>query len=142
MALVGYAWVSAAEQDLGLQKGALAEVGCEEVYADQASGSKVGRPGLAEAFGHVRRGDTLVVWTLGRLGRSMSHLNETVRKLDGKGVGFRSLTGGVDTTIPGGTLAFHIVGALTQVECERTSAGLRTAEAHGRRRWSAGHDVG
>ncbi len=82
MALIGYAKVSTAEQHLDLQRNALA---------------KAERPGLAEALGHVRRGDTLVVWKLDRLGRSMAHLIETVRKLETKGVGFRSLTEGVDT---------------------------------------------
>jgi len=92
---------------------------------------------LAEVLGHVRRGDTLVVWKLDRLGRSMAHLIETVRKLETKGVGFRSLTEGVDTTTPGGMLVFHIFGALAQFERdlirERTNAGLRAAEARGRK---------
>ena len=116
---------------------ALAEAGCEEVHEDHASGAKAERPGLAEALGHVRRGDTLVVWKLDRLGRSMAHLIDTVRRLEAKGVGFRSLTEGVDTTTPGGTLVFHIFGALAQFERdlirERTSAGLKAAEARGRK---------
>lgn len=120
-----------------MQRNALAKAGCEEICEDQASGAKAERPGLAEVLGHVRRGDTLVVWKLDRLGRSMAHLIETVRKLDAKGVGFRSLTEGVDTTTPGGTLVFHIFGALAQFERdlirERTSAGLRAAEARGRK---------
>lgn len=135
MALVGYARVSTAEQSLGLQKDALGRAGCEEVFEDQASGARAERPGLAEALGYVRRGDTLVVWKLDRLGRSMAHLIETVRKLEAKGVGFRSLTEGVDTTTPGGTLVFHIFGALAQFERdlirERTNAGLKAAEARG-----------
>jgi len=136
IALIGYARVSTAEQHLDLQKNALAKTGCEEIREDQASGAKAERPGLAEVLGHVRRGDTLVVWKLDRLGRSMAHLIETVRKLETKGVGFRSLTEGVDTTTPGGTLVFHIFGALAQFERdlirERTSAGLRAA------RWACG----
>jgi len=112
MALIGYARVSTAEQNLDLQRNALAKAECEEIHEDQASGAKAERPGLAEVLGHVRRGDTLVVWKLDRLGRSMAHLIETVRKLETKGVGFRSLTEGVDTTTPGGTLVFHIFGAL------------------------------
>jgi DNA invertase Pin-like site-specific DNA recombinase len=135
--LVGYARVSTAEQSLGLQKDALAKAGCEDVFEDQASGATAERPGLAEVLGHVRRGDTLVVWKLDRLGRSMAHLIETVRKLEARGVGFRSLTEGVDTTTPGGTLVFHIFGALAQFECdlirERTRAGLKAAEARGRK---------
>ncbi len=137
MALIGYARVSTAEQNLGLQRDALAKAGCEEIHEDKASGAKAERPGLAEALGHVRRGDTLVVWKLDRLGRSMAHLIETVRKLETKGVGFRSLTEGVDTTTPGGTLVFHIFGSLAQFERdlirERTSAGLKAAEARGRK---------
>jgi len=112
MALIGYARVSTAEQNLDLQRNALVKAGCEEIHEDQASGAKAERPGLAKVLGHLRRGDTLVVWKLDRLGRSMAHLIETVRKLETKGVGFRSLTEGVDTTTPGGTLVFHIFGAL------------------------------
>lgn len=137
MALIGYARVSTTEQNLALQRNALAKAGCEKIHEDQASGVKAERPGLAEALGHVRRGDTLVVWKLDRLGRSMAHLIETVRKLETKGVGFRSLTEGVDTTTPGGRLVFHIFGALAQFERdlirERTTAGLRAAEARGRK---------
>lgn len=137
MALVGYARASTAEQNLGLQRDALAKAGCEEVFEDQASGAKAERPGLKEALAFVRRGDALVVWKLDRLGRSMAHLIETVRKLEAKGVGFRSLTEGVDTTTPGGTLVFHIFGALAQFERdlirERTNAGLKAAEARGRK---------
>ena len=137
MTLIGYARVSTAEQNLGLQKDALAKAGCEEVFEDHVSGAKAERPGLAEAIRFARRADTLVVWKLDRLGRSMAHLIETVRKLETKGVGFRSLTEGVDTTTPGGTLVFHIFGALAQFERdlirERTSAGLKAAEARGRK---------
>ena len=137
MALIGYARVSTAGQDLGLQRDALARAGCGEVFEDRASGARAERPGLAEALRFARRGDALVVWKLDRLGRSMAHLIETVRGLEAKGVGFRSLTEGVDTTTPGGTLVFHIFGALAQFERdlirERTSAGLRAAEARGRR---------
>lgn len=137
MALIGYARVSTTEQNLALQRNALAKASCERIYEDQASGVKAERPGLAEALGHVRRSDTLVVWKLDRLGRSMAHLIETVRKLETKGVGFRSLTEGVDTTTPGGTLVLHIFGALAQFERdlirERTTAGLRAAEARGRK---------
>ena len=137
MTLIGYARVSTAEQNLDLQRNALVKAGCEEIREEQASGAKAERPGLTGVLGHVRRDDTLVVWKLDRLGRSMPHLIETVRKLEAKGVGFRSLTEGVDTTTPGGTLIFHIFGALAQFERdlirERTSAGLRAAEARGRK---------
>lgn len=137
MSLIGYARVSTADQSLALQRDALGAIGCETVFEDQASGSKAERPGLVEALAYARRGDSLVVWKLDRLGRSMAHLIETVRDLDAKGVGFRSLTEGVDTTTPGGTLIFHLFGALAQFERdlirERTNAGLKAAEARGRK---------
>jgi DNA invertase Pin-like site-specific DNA recombinase len=137
VALVGYARVSTADQDLALQLDALGAAGCETVFEDHASGAKADRPGLTKALAHLRRGETLVVWKLDRLGRSMAHLIETVRGLEGRGVGFRSLTEGVDTTTPGGTLIFHVFGALAQFERdlirERTRAGLKAAEARGRK---------
>ncbi|BDA87232.1 invertase (plasmid) [Aureimonas sp. SA4125] len=137
MALIGYARVSTAEQNLALQRDALAGAGCETVFEDHASGAKAERPGLADALVHLRRGDALIVWKLDRLGRSMAHLIDTVRRLEIKGIGFRSLTEGVDTTTPGGTLVFHIFGALAQFERdlirERTNAGLKAAEARGRK---------
>ena len=137
MALIGYARVSTAEQTLALQLDALRAAGCDPVFTDQASGAKADRPGLGEAVAYVRRGDTLVVWKLDRLGRSMAHLIETVRQLEAKGTGFRSVTEGVDTTTPGGTLVFHLFGALAQFERdlirERTHAGLKAAEARGRK---------
>ena len=137
MALIGYARVSTAEQTLALQLDALRVAGCDPVFTDQASGAKADRPELGEAVAYVRRGDTLVVWKLDRLGRSMAHLIETVRQLEAKGTGFRSLTEGVDTTTPGGTLVFHLFGALAQFERdlirERTYAGLKAAEARGRK---------
>lgn len=137
MTLIGYARVSTVDQSLALQHDALKAAGCETVFDDHASGIKADRPGLADALGYVRLGDTLVVWKLDRLGRSMVHLVEAVRGLETKGVGFRSLTEGVDTTTPGGTLVFHLFGALAQFERdlirERTRAGLKAAEARGRK---------
>ena len=137
MTLVGYARVSTTEQSLAPQTDALRAAGCETIFEDCASGARAERPGLTEALAHVRRGDTLVVWKLDRLGRSMAHLIETVRMLEDRGVGFRSLTEGVDTTTSGGTLVFHLFGALAQFERdlirERTRAGLKAAEARGRK---------
>jgi DNA invertase Pin-like site-specific DNA recombinase len=137
VALIGYARVSTAEQNLALQRDALRTAGCEEIFEDHASGARDDRPGLAKALGHIRSGETLVVWKLDRLGRSMAHLIETVRGLETRGIGFRSLTEGVNTTTPGGTLIFHLFGALAQFERdlirERTRAGLKAAEARGRK---------
>lgn len=95
------------------------------------------RPGLAEAIRYVRDGDTLTVWKLDRLGRSMKHLIEIITELEAKGVGFRSITENIDTTTSGGRLVFHLIGALVQFERdlirERTRAGLQAAEERGRR---------
>ena len=137
VALIGYARVSTVEQSLALQRDALKGVGCDVLFEDHASGAKAERRGLAEALSYLRRGDTLVVWKLDRLGRSMVHLIDTVRGLEARGVGFRSITEGIDTTTAGGTLIFHIFGALAQFERdlirERTGAGLKAAEQRGRK---------
>lgn len=131
MALIGYARVSTTDQKLEPQVDALKAAGCETVFEDVISGAKTERPGLNEALAFLREGDTLVVWKLDRLGRSMKHLVETVAELGDRGVGFRSLTEGVDTTTTGGTLVFHLFGALAQFErdliVERTQAGLKAA---------------
>lgn len=137
MALIGYARVSTQDQNPDLQRDALAAVGCARVFDDTASGARAERPGLAEALDYVRDGDVLVVWKLDRLGRSLSHLIETVAALEAKGVGFRSLTEAIDTTTPGGRLIFHMFGALGEFERdlirERTRAGLTAAAARGRK---------
>jgi DNA invertase Pin-like site-specific DNA recombinase len=137
MALVGYARVSTQDQNPDLQRDALASAGCVRVFEDAASGARAERPGLAEALDYVRDGDVLVVWKLDRLGRSLSHLIETVAGLEAKGVGFRSLTEAIDTTTPGGRLVFHLFGALGEFERdlirERTRAGLAAAAARGRK---------
>ena len=137
MAFVGYARVSTRDQDPALQRDALARAGCARVFEDRASGAKADRPGLAAALAYVRDGDILVVWKLDRLGRSLSHLVETVNDLEHRGVGLRSITEQVDTTTPGGRLIFHVFGALGQFERdlirERTWAGLAAAAARGRR---------
>ena len=138
MALVGYARVSTVEQDLALQLDALQAAGTTRVFDDHGvSGAKTERPGLNAALSFLREGDTLVVWKLDRLGRSMTHLLHTVTDLESRGVGFRSLTENVDTTTPTGRLVFHIFGALGQFERdlirERTNAGLTAAAARGRK---------
>jgi len=134
--IVGYARVSTDDQTLALQLDALQAAGCETVFRDTISGTKTERPGLTKALDHVRNGDMLVVWRLDRLGRSLSHLIELIQTLEGRGVGFKSLTEQIDTT-SGGKLIFHIFGALAEFERnlirERTMAGLQAARARGRK---------
>ncbi|MBN1218751.1 MAG: recombinase family protein [Anaerolineae bacterium] len=135
--LVGYARVSTLDQNLSLQVDALQKAGCEKIFRDKISGSKTGRPGLQEALQYTRKGDTLLVWRLDRLGRSLKHLIETVTQLEERGVGFRSLQEAIDTTTSGGRLVFQIFGALAEFERnlirERTQAGLAAARARGRK---------
>jgi DNA invertase Pin-like site-specific DNA recombinase len=134
---IGYARISTYDQTEALQIDALKEAGCKKIFNDVASGAKSDRPGLKQALEYVREGDTLVVWRLDRLGRSLKDLIETVNMLAEKGVGFRSLTEGFDTTTPGGKLIFHVFGALAEFEraliIERTQAGLAAARARGRK---------
>ena len=109
---------------------------CGKVYEETASGAKAERPVLAEVLEYLRPGDTLVVWRLDRLGRSLKHLIEVVAALAERGIGFKSLTEQIDTTTPGGKLIFHVFGALAEFERdlirERTHAGLAAARARGR----------
>ena len=134
--LVGYARVSTQDQNPELQLDALKEAGCEKVFIEKASGAQRDRPELKAALDYMRSGDTLVVWKLDRLARSLKQLIETVESLEGQGIGFRSLTELIDTTTSGGRLIFHIFGALAEFERsiirERTNAGLASARARGR----------
>jgi DNA invertase Pin-like site-specific DNA recombinase len=134
--LIGYARVSTHDQTLALQKDALEKAGCEHIFTDQVSGTKTERKGLSEALSHLRTGDTLVVWRLDRLGRSLRHLIDTVTSLHEKGIGFKSLQENTDTTTSGGKLVFHIFGALAEFEREiireRTQAGLESARSRGK----------
>src|SRR5215212_11035550 len=114
--LIGYARISTLDQTLALQQDALTATGCEHIYTDTVSGSVTDRPGLSLALSHLRTGDTLVVWRLDRLGRSLPHLIETVTELSQRGISFRSLTGQIDTTTSGGKLVFHVFGALAEFE--------------------------
>jgi DNA invertase Pin-like site-specific DNA recombinase len=133
---IGYARVSTDDQNLDLQRDALNSAGCEQIFTDQVSGTKARRPGLEQALSHLRADDTLVVWRLDRLGRSLRHLIDTVTDLQETGIGFKSLTESIDTTTSGGKLVFHIFGALAEFEREiireRTQAGLQAARARGR----------
>ena len=136
--LIGYARVSTGDQNFDLQRDALLASGCEssKIFTDKLSGARDDRPGLAQALEYVRESDTLVVWRLDRLGRSLSHLIQTTTGLEQRGVGFKSLQEGIDTTTSGGKLVFHIFGALAEFERslirERTQAGLKAARARGR----------
>jgi DNA invertase Pin-like site-specific DNA recombinase len=134
---IGYARVSTQDQTLNLQKDALEKAGCKKIFTDTASGAKAERKGLDEALEYLREGDTLVVWRLDRLGRSLKHLIETISQLDTRKIGFKSLTENIDTTTSGGKLIFHIFGALAEFERnlirERTNAGLQAARARGRK---------
>jgi DNA invertase Pin-like site-specific DNA recombinase len=136
MALIGYARVSTQDQNLLLQKDALTKAGCEKIFTDTISGSTTDRKGLDETLNFLRNGDTLVVWKLDRLGRTMKHLIDTLTHLKDKGIGFKSLTENIDTTTPGGKLIFHVFGSLAEFERdlirERTQAGLLAARARGR----------
>jgi DNA invertase Pin-like site-specific DNA recombinase len=134
--LVGYARVSTQDQKPQLQLDALKAAGCGRIFEEKASGAQRERLGLKDALEFLREGDTLVVWRLDRLARSLRQLLETVELLEGRGIGLRSLTESIDTTTPGGRLIFHIFGALAEFERsvirERTSAGLASARARGR----------
>jgi DNA invertase Pin-like site-specific DNA recombinase len=135
--IIGYARVSTAEQHLDLQLDALRAAGCEKIYEDHTSGVATERPGWAQARAALRAGDTLVVWRLDRLGRSLKHLIDTIGDLNDAGIAFKSLTENLDTSSTGGKLVFHIFGALAEFERElireRTLAGLAAARARGRK---------
>ena len=138
--LIGYARVSTGEQDVQLQLDALKKAGCDEsnIFTDKASGVRTDRPGLDACLAALSPGDTLMVWRLDRLGRSMSHLVTLVEDLLKKGIGFRSLCdGAIDTTTASGELMFNIFSSLAQFERrliqERTRAGLSAARARGRK---------
>jgi DNA invertase Pin-like site-specific DNA recombinase len=138
--LIGYMRVSTDgdRQSTDLQRDALISAGIDErhIFEDKASGYKDDRAGLAQALEYVKSGDILVVWKLNRLGRSLPHLIDIVNRLKAKGVGFKSLTEGMDTSNPSGELLFHVFGALAQFERsliqERVNAGLVAARKRGR----------
>lgn len=133
---IGYARVSTGEQTLALQLDALKAVDCAKIFRDNAiSGAVVDRSGLTRALKAIRPGDVLVVWKLDRLGRSLHHLIEIMNDLNNRGAGFQSLSEAIDTTTAGGTLVFHMMGALAQFERaligERTKAGMAAAKRRG-----------
>lgn len=136
MAQIGYARVSTGEQNLDLQVDALTKAGCERIFQDRLSGTKDDRPGLAAAIAVLKPGDSLSVWRLDRLGRSVAHLITTINDFRARGIDFRSLTESIDTTSPSGKLTFVILCALSEFERDlvrtRTLAGLEAARARGR----------
>lgn len=137
MPLIGYARVSTEDQSNELQYDELKRAGCRRVFEEKASGAKEGRVQLRAAIDFLEQGDTLIVWKLDRLARSLSQLINVVRELDTKRCGIKSLTESIDTTSVGGKLVFHIFGALAEFERglirERTMAGLKSARARGRK---------
>lgn len=134
--LIGYVRVSTNDQNTALQRNALECSGCELIFEDKMSGKTSDRPGLKKALRTLGEGDTLVVWKLDRLGRSMRHLIVLVEQLRDRGINFRSLTDSIDTSTPMGRFFFHVMGALAEMEreliVERTRAGLAAARAEGR----------
>jgi DNA invertase Pin-like site-specific DNA recombinase len=133
---IGYARVSTEEQNLEPQRQALTAAGCAAIFEDLGvSGAADDRPGLTAALARIGAGDSLVVWKLDRLGRSLGHLIETVSALKDRGVGFASISESIDTTTPGGKLFFHMMGALAEFErdliVERTKAGIEAARQRG-----------
>lgn len=134
--LIGYARVSTQDQDAAMQVAALHEAGCEKVFTETASGTRNDRPELALALSHLRAGDTLIVWKMDRLARSLKQLIDTVEQLKAKGIGFRSLTQSIDTSTPNGKVMFHFFAVIAEFERdmirERTMAGLELARSSGR----------
>ena len=134
---IGYARVSTDEQTHALQLDALKAAGCEQIYQDTITGVREARSGLTQTLSHLRAGDTLVVWKLDRLGRTLKQLIDLMNQFNTQGIGFQSLTEQIDTTTPGGKLIFHIFAALAEFERdvirERTQAGLAAARARGKK---------
>jgi DNA invertase Pin-like site-specific DNA recombinase len=133
---IGYARVSTRDQNLDLQLAALNSAGCDRIFEDTMSGTKAGRPGLAKALEALREGDTLIVWKLDRLGRSVKGLLDFAGGLNERGIGFVSLTDSIDTTTASGRFFFNVMASLAQMErelmVERTQAGLQAAREQGR----------
>ncbi|WP_442765604.1 recombinase family protein [Sulfurospirillum cavolei] len=134
--LIGYARISTVDQNLALQKEALKKAGCERIYEDEMSGTKDNRRGLNKALEMLRENDTLVVWKLDRLGRSVKSLIELVSDLNAKNINFKSLTDSIDTSTPSGRFFFNVMASLAQMEreliVERTTAGLAVAKKKGK----------
>jgi len=134
--LIGYARVSISDQSLDLQKDALIKIGCEKIYEDKISGTSKSRPGLDKTLEMLRAGDTLVVWKLDRLGRSVKNLISLISDLNSRNIHFKSITDSIDTSTTSGRFFFHIMASLSEMEreliVERTKAGLEAAKKLGR----------
>jgi len=135
--LIGYARVSTKDQNATLQIDALKKAGCKKIFEDKITGKHLNREGLEKTMDILRTGDTLVVWRLDRLARSLKHLIELITHLEENKIGFKSINEAIDTTTSGGKLIFHIFGALAEFErnliIDRTMAGLESARARGRK---------
>ena len=136
MAIIGYARISTSEQSPDLQHDALLAAGCSRIFSDEMSGARADRPGLRQALDYARESDTLVVWRLDRVGRSVAHLIEVVGELERRGVALQSLTEQIDTSSSSGKLVFHVFSAIAEFERnlirERVNAGLEAARKRGR----------
>lgn len=134
---IGYMRISKGEQTTALQEDGLSQAACEKIFCDVMSGAKDERPQFVAMLAFARPGDTIVVWRLDRLGRSLRHLIETVMDLQKREINFLSLTENIDTSTPGGKFTFHLFGALAEMERDliqqRTKAGLDAARARGKR---------
>lgn len=136
MATIGYIRVSTIDQNIDLQRNALTSANCDRIFEDRISGKIANRPGLKRALKYVNKGDTLVVWKLDRLGRSVKNLVALISELHERGAHFHSLTDSIDTSSAMGRFFFHVMSALAEMEreliVERTLAGLAAARAQGR----------
>jgi len=134
--LIGYARVSTNDQNLDLQEEALKKAGCEKIIVDRVTGTSLKRPGLEKLKEILRQNDTLVVWKLDRLGRSLQHLIQYIKNLEEQKIGFKSLQESIDSNSSTGKLIFHVFGALAEFErdliYERTVAGLIAAKKRGK----------
>lgn len=135
--LIGYARVSTQDQNLDLQLNALEKAGCKKIFEDKVSGTRSDRPGLTKAMEILREGDTLVVWKLDRLGRSVKQLVDLISELHKIGIQFKSITDAIDTGTTAGRFFFHVMASLAEMEreltVERTRAGLEAARRLGRK---------
>ncbi len=140
MALIGYARVSSTGQELALQEDALTKAGAERIFSEKVTGTLRDRPQLAAALDYLRPGDTLVVYSLSRLGRSLSHLIDTVNGLEARGIGFKSVVETIDTSTPSGRFTFHLFASLSEFVREMIREGAAAGRAAAKARGQTGAD--